>query len=120
MDIHIHMNHNSSHNGHHFYNYIQLDKLNIYIFENIQKSLKSIFFIHLHRVQSSCHGAQIQVKPSFVSRQIVPSRHGFFEQSSYPKYTKKEFIHYKIFVDSQPRIDSRSPPLHISVEHIHQ
>ena len=43
----------------------------------------------LHRVQSSCHGAQMQVKPSFVSRHIVPSRQGFFEQSSYPGRREK-------------------------------
>ena len=104
-DIHIRTSHNSSRIGHHSYNYIPLDRLE----ENVRvTSERTTEFEVLHRVQSSCHGAQIHVKPSLVSRQIVPSWHGFFEQSSNPMQNKTKAILLGILVRSY-RVSNQGP-----------
>jgi len=48
-------------------------------------------------MQSSCHGGQIQLNPSFVSRHIVPDGHGLVEQSSKPNFKKGFDFIYKDF-----------------------
>ncbi len=79
-------------------------------------------------MQSSCHGGQIQLNPSLVSRHIVPDGHGLIEQSSKPNLEKMIQLHVSIFrsifysfhLSYLPRIELKSPELHKSVEHIHQ
>ncbi len=79
-------------------------------------------------MQSSCHGGQIQLNPSLVSRHIVPDGHGLIEQSSKPNLEKNDSItcinisiNFLFFPLSYlPRIELKSPELHKSVEHIHQ